>query len=347
MVPLDRGMTSFNHWHNRNNFNSTFSANGTHTNYVQQNPHHQLNYNHHQHQQQQAYPPQYHQQQVQQQKQVQQKSNSVQFTSYQRQQYLLKQQQQQHQHHQHQHHQHHHQYQNHQQHNVNKTQQVYSFCSPPSHFQYHDYQQQQTSPLQHQQTNNSMIQSASTFGASPVTSQPKQYHQQQQQQQYQQQQQKQYSNHHSFNNAILTTSETTVSTFGHRSPPKRGLKRGSRDISTEDSTSSPKTLSVKTSPFNATTTNNTTTTSSPPTTSYSPLPKSFINLMKRQRFSKTSGQIRLELDVKECRRRITTGIVEVYHERLDMDTVNVVIRRVFPQSNGSAPWRNVSLTCVF
>ena len=79
--------------------------------------------------------------------------------------------------------------------------------------------------------------------------------------------------------------------------------------------------------------------------------KSYVNitdnLWLQRQVEILEVQIRLELDVKECRRRITTGIVEVYHERLDMDTVNVVIRRVFPQSNGSAPWRNVSLTCVF
>jgi hypothetical protein len=69
--------------------------------------------------------------------------------------------------------------------------------------------------------------------------------------------------------------------------------------------------------------------------------KSLINLMKRQRFSRTAGQLRLEQDVKECRKRITTGIVEVYHERQDMDTVNILIRRIFPQVDGSAPFRHV------
>ena len=70
--------------------------------------------------------------------------------------------------------------------------------------------------------------------------------------------------------------------------------------------------------------------------------KSLINMMKRQRFSRiNAGQIRLESDVKECRRLITTGIVEVYHERQDMDTVNILIRRVFPQPDGSTPYRVV------
>jgi len=71
-------------------------------------------------------------------------------------------------------------------------------------------------------------------------------------------------------------------------------------------------------------------------------PTKLITLMKRQRLgNSTPGQLRLELDVKECRKRITTGIVEVYHERQDMDIVNILIRRVFPQPDGTAPIRCV------
>ena len=87
--------------------------------------------------------------------------------------------------------------------------------------------------------------------------------------------------------------------------------------------------------------------SSTSTTSISPLSSPALDLelvskLKRSRISQTPGQLRLEAGVKECRKRFTSGYVDVYMERHNRDVVNIVIKRAFPQSERLAVMRFVA-----
>ena len=169
--------------------------------------------------------------------------------------------------------------------------------------------------------------------------QQQQFHHQQQfqphQQQQQQQQQQQHHQNNTFSPATFTNNFNNSSNNNnnnHYTTSPRS-KRGTKRTLTSGNENKVTTNSEQLKSNN----NNNSTNRKKVTPT-----KSLINMMKRQRFSRiNAGQIRLESDVKECRRLITTGIVEVYHERQDMDTVNILIRRVFPQPDGSTPYRVV------
>ena len=169
--------------------------------------------------------------------------------------------------------------------------------------------------------------------------QQQQFHHQQQfqphQQQQQQQQQQQHHQNNTFSPATFTNNFNNSSNNNnnnHHYTTSPRSKRGTKRTLTSGNENKVTTNSEQLKSNNNNSTHRKKVT---PT-------KSLINMMKRQRFSRiNAGQIRLESDVKECRRLITTGIVEVYHERQDMDTVNILIRRVFPQPDGSTPYRVV------
>jgi hypothetical protein len=83
------------------------------------------------------------------------------------------------------------------------------------------------------------------------------------------------------------------------------------------------------------------------TTSISPLSSPALDLeliskLKRSRISQTPGQLRLEAGVKECRKRFTSGYVDVYMERHSPDLVNIIIKRAFPRSKRLATLRFVA-----